>query len=293
MDMKPPLNISFAVILGALVCVVAIYTAERFAGGAGFRAAGVPAAEVGESMRYTFDVPERIQEAGTMDESENPYWWLNSGGELIAGGGVGMTLFGESPVAYGWGRAYAVAQAVDTDGGTHPQNLFRLITRSTWDNASTEAYFKIGKVHMSMSPNRNASNGILLFSRYANGDNLYYAGIRVDGSVVIKKKQQGTYSTMNIREFYASGAPYDRNTNPNFIPGDTWIGLRMRTLTLPDGTVYIALYIDEGKTGAWVLALEAHDNGRTFGEPIRGAGHAGIRTDFMDVAFDDYRIDKL
>jgi hypothetical protein len=289
--MQSRIQKSFLLLGGIIIGIGVMYAMEHLTKSA---SAGVPAAVPGDTMTYSFDAHEVIVEAGAMEESANPYWWLNSGGEVRSGGGIGMTLFGESQVVDGWGKAYAAANPRDTDQGRHPQNLLRLITRSSWENMRAEAYFRIEKVQMSASPNRNESNGLLLFSRYKDADNLYYAGIRVDGSAVIKKKQNGTYATIAQKPLYADDVPYSRDTNPNLIPGHKWIGLRMITFTNPDDTVYLALFTDRGRTGAWTLALEARDDGKSFGGgAITGAGYAGIRTDFMDVAFDDYRIEKL
>ena len=52
------------------------------------------------------------------------------------------------------------------------------------------------------------------------------------------------------------------------------------------------LYIKKKKE--WILAAEAHDEpGKYGGNVISGNGHAGIRTDFMDVEFDKYRMTEI
>ena len=62
-------------------------------------------------------------------------------------------------------------------------------------------------------------------------------------------------------------------------------------MTLPNGTVSIKLYADKGKTGIWTLVVEAIDDGSSFGGAVLGSsGNVGIRTDFMDVEFDDYTV---
>jgi hypothetical protein len=38
----------------------------------------------------------------------------------------------------------------------------------------------------------------------------------------------------------------------------------------------------------WQILVEAVDTGSSGGSPIRQAGFAGIRTDFMDVEFDTF-----
>jgi hypothetical protein len=55
--------------------------------------------------------------------------------------------------------------------------------------------------------------------------------------------------------------------------------------------VEIRLYVDIGNTGNWKLAVTAVDDGLSYGgDAIRDAGYGGIRTDFMDVSFESYRI---
>jgi len=103
-------------------------------------------------------------------------------------------------------------------GGYYPQNIFRLLTRTKWQNIEQEVYFKILKVNTSQNSNRNESNGVLLFSHYQDADNLYYGGIRVDGYAVIKKKVEGDYHTLAYEPVYTADAAYHRDTNSNLIP---------------------------------------------------------------------------
>ena len=255
-----------------------------------------PIVEVVKSpFYYLFDNEEVLEETGKAYDSSSPYWWLNSGALFHVSDGVGKTVFGgELPKYSKWRLAYLVSNPIDTDRGYHPQNIFRLITRSKWQNFQQEIYFKINKLNISKSINRNASNGILLFDRYQDGNNFYYAGIRVDGAAVIKKKINRTYYTLAHESFYKSNMQYDSDTYPNLIPSQKWIGLRSEIINNPDDTVSIKLFIDEDKTGNWILALEAKDDGKTYGgKAILNEGYAGIRTDFIDIEFDDYKILKL
>lgn len=251
------------------------------------------AVAVSSPFYYTFKVDGVLHETGKMDDSSSPYFWLNSGGKLYLVGGFGRTVFGELPLNDKWRLLYVISNPTDTDNGYHPQNIFRLVTRSKWQNFSQEVYFQGAKLNMSTSTNRNASNGVLLFNRYQDSNNLYYTGIRVDGTAIIKKKINGTYYTMAQRPFYNNGSPYNRDTNPNLIPMKKWMGLKSEVKTNPDTTVSIKLFIDRDKTGNWVLAAEAVDDGRSYGGGvILNEGFAGIRTDFMDVEFDDYKLIK-
>ena len=251
------------------------------------------ATAVSSPFYYTFKVDGVIDEIGKMDDSSSPYFWLNSGGQFLLKDGIGKTVQSELAKFNKWRLAYATSNPTDTDNGYHPQNIFRLVTRSKWQSFNQEIYFKITKSNLSTSINRNASNGVLLFNRYQDGNNLYYVGIRVDGFAVIKKKINGIYYTLAYKSFYNDITPYNRATNPNLIPAQKWIGLKSEVVTNTDNTVSIKLFIDKDKTGNWVLAAEPKDDGKTYGgAAILNAGYAGIRTDFMDVEFDDYKIIK-
>jgi len=251
------------------------------------------AAAVSSPFYYTFKVDGVLHEAGEMTNSSSPYFWLNSGGKLNLAGGIGKTVFGELPLNDKWRLLYSVSNPIDTDIGYHPQNIFRLVTRSKWQNFSQQVSFQNVKLNMSASANRNASNGVLLLNRYQDGNTLYYIGIRVDGAAVIKKKKNGIYFTMAYKPFYSSKLPYSRDTNPNLVPDQKWIGLKSEIKTNPDNTVSLKLFVDKDKTGNWVLAAEAIDDGKSYGgAAILNEGYAGIRTDFMDVEFDDYKVVK-
>lgn len=252
------------------------------------------AATVTSPFNYVFKVPGVLNEAGSMGESTSPYWWVNSGGELILTGGVGETMQGDAPALNRWRIAYAFSNPIDTDGGAHPQNLFRLITRSSWNDLEETAQFYIAKDNVSASPNRNQSNGLLLMSRYTgDGQTLYYMGIRVDGTAVIKKKYHGTYYTLAQKTIFPGTyaiAP-SAGTSQNLLPHGTWIGLRGDTVTNQDGSVSLTLSMQTAG-GQWVQLLSTTDAGGAsvgYTRPITGASYAGIRTDFMDVRIDSYQ----
>lgn len=235
----------------------------------------------------------RINEAPQLSQSESQSWWVSSGGVLVSEAGRGRTVQGALPAGDRVREEYAKSNPRDTDQGTHPQNIFRLVQMGTWQNYTQEVYFRITALNQSDSPNRNESNGLLLFNRYQTGDNLYYAGVRVDGDAVIKKKIHGTYYTLAQTKVFPGGK-YDRDTNFNLLPLNAWIGIRTVVTQNPDNSVGLKLYMDKGWTSHWTLLLEATDHGTEFGGPaITGAGYAGIRTDFMDVEFNEYKIEEL
>lgn len=234
-----------------------------------------------------FERKQAISEQMTETASESDTWWLSSGGRFLVDGGVAGTIKGESPRDY-YRQRYAQRNPRDTDAGRFPQNLFRLVTRQTWSgDVMQELSFRVTDYRLSESPQRYAPNGVLLFSRFADEDNLYYAGIRVDGHAVVKKKSDGVYYTLMEREVFKG--EYDRERNPNLLPTDRWIGIRAVTSDEPDGSVAVSLYVDRKNAGDWELVAKGIDAG-VGGEPFRESGRTGIRTDFMDVEFDDYSV---
>src|SRR3989344_9207508 len=123
------------------------------------------AAIVRSPFYYEFKVDGVLEETGGMNNSSSPYWWLNSGALFYLKEGIGKTVQGDI-TRNSWRTAYALSNPTDTDNGRHPQNIFRLVTRSKWLNFRQEVYARAINNQLSQSPNRNASNGILLFNRY-------------------------------------------------------------------------------------------------------------------------------
>ncbi len=250
-----------------------------------------PAQTIPVMTTYGLSQNVQVQESGSMTTSANNSWWLNSGAYFLVDNGIGKTNQGNLPVTDYWSKLYANSNPLDTDKGSHPQNIFRLLTKSKFQNVSQEAYFKINRNNLSESSNRNASNGLLFFSRYVDSKNLYYTGIRVDGSAIIKKKINGVYYTMSQKKIFAG--TYNANSNPNLLPLNSYIGIKSVVTDLPDGTVSIKLYVDKNNSGVWTLVAEALDNGKSYGQIIKSSAYAGIRTDFMDVEFKEYKVGNI
>ena len=233
-----------------------------------------------------------LEESASPDESASANWWLNSGAKVLNQQGIIKTVQGSLSPDDRWFKAYLRSTPIDTDAGSHPQNIFRLVNKNNLQNIRQQAYFKINKTIISNSPNRNESNGILFFNRYYDGDNLYYTGIRVDGTAIIKKKINGTYFTMKQNEVFTG--EYQKNTVPNLIPEQKWIGLKSEVENLNFKEVSIKLFIDKEANGKWEQIAEATDDGKSYnGSSFINAGHPGIRTDFMDIEFKDYKIEIL
>jgi hypothetical protein len=252
----------------------------------------VPVATIEESLLYTFNSDGILNETAASEPARSPYWWLDSGGELIIEDGVGKTIQGALRQEDPWYKEYAATNPTDTDGGKYPQNIFRLVSRSSWDNVRLEASFWVKRDNLVDSPNRNESNGLLLMSRYVDGDTLYYAGIRVDGTAVIKKKYKGVYYTMAQKKIFSG--TYDREDMPDLLPSDGWIRLRGETITLADGSVRVELFMQDETPDHWTLLVSADDDSQYADTPpIVGEYRVGIRTDFMDVYFDDVLMERL
>lgn len=141
---------------------------------------------------------------------------------------------------------------------------------------------------MTDSTNRNASNAFLFFLRYKDQHNLYYAGIRVDGTVIIKKKIGKEYFTLGEEKVFKG--KYDRQTMPCLIPTEAWMGLRATCTNQKDGSVKITVKVDKKDGKGFIEVLSATDKDGKSGNPFVNAGSVGIRTDFMDVEFKDYSI---
>lgn len=234
----------------------------------------------------------KLNETGKMSESANSDWWLNSGGYFYYRKGTGRTFQNMVRKSNKWYKKYNKNNPKDTDKGAHPQNIFRLVTRSKWVNLSQQVYFNYKKNNLSKSKNRNSSNGVLLFNRYQDGDNLYYTGVRVDGRAIIKKKIDGDYYTMGQKKIIKG--KYDRDEKPNLLPRHHWFGIKSEVVTNSDDSVTINLYTDKNRSGKWTLVLTAIDDNKSYGgSAILNEGYGGIRTDFMDLEFDDYRIEEI
>lgn len=249
---------------------------------------------VSSPFLYNFNSDGVLNETGNMNDSSSPYFWLNSGGMMLMKNGIGSTIEGALPTGQFWQVLYGKNNPLDTGNGYYPQNLFRLVTRSTWHNVQSEVAFKIDKVNLTDTPNRDGYSGILMMSRYTgDGQTLYYAGLRQDGTAVIKKKLNGIYYTVAQAKVFPG--VYDKTTNSNLIPANQWMKLRTTVQDQADGSVLINVYLDQNNNGSWVKVLSGSDvPGKFSGTPvISGSYYAGIRTDYMDVQFDNYRLTEL
>ncbi len=233
-----------------------------------------------------------VEEAGSMAESVSSIFWVSSGGRLNVNNSIADTIQGDLPITDNWYSVYLASNTLDTDAGLHPQNIFRLVTKNLWKDATQSLYFKINNLNLSNSPNRNVSNGIFMMQRYINSNNLYYTGLRVDGYAVIKKKINGNYFTMASAKVF--DGTYDHDNAPNLLPVNTWVGFRTETINNSNGGVDINIYVDKNGDGSWVKVLSSTDNNTSYGgNSFITSGYSGLRTDFMDVSFKSYELNDL
>jgi hypothetical protein len=124
------------------------------------------------------------------------------------------------------------------------------------------------------------------------GQTLYYIGVRVDGNAIIKKKYKGAYYTLATKKVF--DGTYVSGGTANLIPHGSWILLGADTVTNANGSVTIRMWLKKPGQTASVKILEVTDSGQFGGtSPITGACNVGVRTDFMDVSFDNFRAQKI
>lgn len=249
----------------------------------------------GATYSEDFSSNYKVKEVGHINETKNSNWWLGSGAYFYSQDGLGSTLTGAISSWDYFRLAYLKSNPTDTDKGYYPQNIFRLVNiTKKWKNIKSQIYFNIESDNLSESQNRNQSNGILLMTRYKDANNLYYAGLRVDGTFIIKKKKEGDYYTLAQKKIEGILEKYDRKNNPNLLPHKKWLGIKVEVLDLIDGETRITLFADMEKTGNFIKVLEVVDDGVKFGgETLSEPGYVGIRTDFMDVYFDNFKIEEI
>src|SRR3989344_6468725 len=111
----------------------------------------ISAKNVTSPYLFNFNTNGSLPESGASNTSWSPYWWVNSGAYLKMVDGKGSTVLGSLPVSDPWRVLYAANNPTDTDNGYHPQNIFRLLSRSKWGDARQEAYFVIDRDNLSAS----------------------------------------------------------------------------------------------------------------------------------------------
>jgi len=248
----------------------------------------VIAAEMNLPFWYDFHVPGSLAESATSEVSGSAYWWLASGGRLIIENGTGSTYLGNRPPNDVMRLRYQEQAPEVSDAGFHPQNVFQLFLRKWLTNVSEEIYVLKKRDNLTNAANHAAWNGISLLGRYRDDDNYYFAGIRADGNMAIRKKVNGLYETL-LQKKVLPGI-YGQALVPSLIPAHVWMGLKMSVVDTDAGYPKIALFMDMGRTGTWTLVGEVVDDPLLYGPPVGEKGMFGIRSDCADLVFDDFRI---
>jgi hypothetical protein len=114
---------------------------------------------------------------------------------------------------------------------------------------------------MKMNQGNDPWEGLQLFVRYQNSDNLYAVGLRNDNTIHIKKKVSGVYTTIGQ-------TPLDTNR----------LGYWYKVKVVANGD-RIQVFVDE------VKYLDVQDS--SFSE-----GKVGIRTDNIEAYFDDFIVTR-
>lgn len=247
-------------------------------------------AQTTSSLTYTFSSTGKLNESDSMLNSTSPYLWLSSGGTLTIANGIGSSLRGTLPATSPTRTLYASKMPVISDQGTHPQNAFRLFAKTSIKDVSTSVYLNRKADNLDNPLNRHTYTGESLFARYKDDKTFYYAGLRADGGIVIKKQNAGAYKTLASKQIFSG--TYDATTNFNLIPLNKWIGLKFDVVDTSAGTK-LTVYTDIGKTGTWTLALTVIDDPAKFGAAITNAGFVGVESDFADIEIDTFSAQNI
>ncbi|MES2216426.1 MAG: fibronectin type III domain-containing protein [Patescibacteria group bacterium] len=247
----------------------------------------VPPPLISLPFTYDFRVDGVMGDANDISGSPSPYWWLETGGRMYLSNCLGSTILGKVPEGSPLQVHYSSIYKILSDNGSHPQNLFQLFMRTSLSNASEEIYVNVQAHNLTNAMNRAPWNGISLFLRYVDENAHYYAGIRDDGYAVIKKKRDGIYQTLVSKKIFPG--TYNATTNFSLIPSQQWIGLKIIVADDSLGRPHLSLFMDKGRTGEWLLVSEVIDDPLRFGPKI-AAGICGMRSDFMDLLFDDFKL---
>ncbi len=143
----------------------------------------------------------------------------------------------------------------------------------------------------SSATDRHPYNGESIIARYADDNNYYYAGLRADGAAVIKKKTNGIYQTLLLKQVFAG--TYSAASNPDLIPLKTWVGLRLAVADNASGVPVLTLSTDVGKTGVWKQVLTVSDDTARFGRALSAGGMVGVESDHADAQLDNFKVTDL
>ena len=159
--------------------------------------------------------------------------------------------------------------------------VFRMTSRQG-EFVDTQVDLRLKKVGL-LTTHPHDYDGVHILLRYQNEKSLYYASVsRRDNTVVIKKKVPGGPSNEGT---YHNLTPYV----PFTVPTAVWQSVRTTIRTNTNGTVTIALFINDMTTPV-VVGTDS----RTGGAPeITGPGKIGVRGDNCEFELDELVIRQL
>ena len=225
-----------------------------------------------ESSKSGYSGNGDIVEESPAIENTHAIWWLQSGGYIENIDGVWRSIQGELSSHDKWRKIYLRKNPLDSDNGYRPQNILRLFSDQGFLAPEQDVSIHITRDNISESPNRNASSGIFLISKFLDQDNFYLAGITRDGTAVVKKKLNGKYIILAENKIMET------------FPESMTISLKC-SLHHAGSALTIRLYGKLDGGGDWQLLADAVDN-----SPHGGKGLAGLRSDFFDTEFSEYQI---
>ncbi len=272
--------------LSAIAVLAVIVGTQSFASAA-------TAANINLPFSYNFSYPGQLEQAQTIDQSSSPYFWLKYGGRVKIANGVGSTITGSVPATDTWYKVYSKMDLVEFDNGSHPQNRFFMLMRNSGSETDTSSQVYLNHLASNLSNIKNVHeyNAESLVVRYQDDNNYYFASIRTDGYLTLRKKVGGVYKTLASKKVLAGS--FNPTSAPDLIPTNKWIGLKVTVINSSTSMPTLTVYTDIGRTGTWRMELSATDDPAVYGQSIANAGLVGIKSDYSDMQFDDLIVTKL
>jgi len=192
--------------------------------------------------------------------------WVTTSGSLFVRGG------------HGWTGVPDRARPDATSSTSTDSAVFRVVT-ARGDFADVEVGFSLRVQRLVSAPiPERPYDGVHVYLRYQDPRWLYAVSVgRRDGRVTVKKKLPGGPRGRGVWVTLA--------TARRPLPTGTWVEVRTRVATRPDGSVAITL--DAGGQ-----LLQALDDGRD-GPPIVRPGRVGLSGDNCEFEFGDFAVDQL
>lgn len=193
--------------------------------------------------------------------------WIVTSGSLFSYNGAGWT-----------GVPDGVRPNATSSNGTDSA-VFRVVTRrADFTNVTVSFQLKIARLVTTPRTPSNAFDGIHVFLRYQNYQDLYVVSVyRRDGMVAVKEKVPGGPSD--------GGTYYTLKEAPYRTPIHTWVPVNITIVTLTSKAVRIRLIIGNHQ----VLTM-TEPASRV--PPILSAGRVGLRGDNCEFYFRDFTVNR-